>query len=58
MRRVKQLDAVRFKRGEKAVAIFPVTDKIKFPVYVVAKCNMHDMWRKKVTGEEKGREEE
>jgi len=54
----KQLAAVRFKRGEKANTIFPVTDKIRFPVYVVAKCNMHDMWRKKVTGEEKGKEGE
>jgi len=54
----KQLAAVRFKRGEKAVTIFPVTDKIRLPVYVVAKCNMHDMWRKKVTGDEKGKEKE
>jgi desulfoferrodoxin (superoxide reductase-like protein) len=54
----KQLDAVRFKRGEKANTIFPVTGKVKFPVYVVAKCNMHDMWRKKVTGTEKGKEED
>ena len=39
-----------FKRGEKAITIFEITDKIKFPVYVVSKCNMHEMWRKKVTG--------
>ena len=49
----KQLAAVKFKRGEKATTIFPISDKIRFPVYVVAKCNMHDMWRKKVTGKEK-----
>jgi desulfoferrodoxin (superoxide reductase-like protein) len=54
----RQLDSVRFKRGEKAVTIFPITDKINFPVYVVAKCNMHDMWRIKVTGKEKGKEGE
>jgi desulfoferrodoxin (superoxide reductase-like protein) len=53
----KQLASVRFNRGEKAMTIFPVTDKIKFPVYVVAKCNMHDMWRKKVTGKENKKEE-
>ncbi len=39
-----------FKRGEKALTIFEITDKIRFPVYVVSKCNMHEMWRKKVTG--------
>lgn len=54
----RELAKVRFKRGEKAVTIFPVTDKVKFPVYVVAKCNMHDMWRKKVTGTEKIQEED
>jgi desulfoferrodoxin (superoxide reductase-like protein) len=53
----KQLAAVRFKRGEKAGTIFPITDKMAFPVYVVAKCNMHDMWRKKVTGKEKAKED-
>jgi desulfoferrodoxin (superoxide reductase-like protein) len=53
----RQLDIVRFNRGEKAITIFPVTDRIIFPVYAVARCNMHDMWRKKVTGEEKAGEE-
>jgi desulfoferrodoxin (superoxide reductase-like protein) len=49
----RQIASKRFKRGEKAVTIFPITDKIRFPVYVVAKCNMHDMWRKMITGKEK-----
>lgn len=54
----REIAKKRFKRGEKAMTIFPITDKTRFPVYVVAKCNMHDMWRKKVTGIEKVREEE
>jgi desulfoferrodoxin (superoxide reductase-like protein) len=49
----RQLSEKSFSRGEKAQAIFEVTDKIRFPVYAVAKCNMHGMWRKKVDGTEK-----
>jgi desulfoferrodoxin (superoxide reductase-like protein) len=46
----RELAKRSFKRGEKAITIFEITDKIKFPVYVVSKCNMHEMWRKKITG--------
>jgi desulfoferrodoxin (superoxide reductase-like protein) len=46
----RELAKKSFKRGEKALTIFEITDKIKFPVYVVSKCNMHEMWRKKITG--------
>jgi desulfoferrodoxin (superoxide reductase-like protein) len=44
-----QLAKKTFKRGERAETIFEITDNIKFPVYVVSKCNMHEMWRKKIT---------
>jgi desulfoferrodoxin (superoxide reductase-like protein) len=43
----------KFERGEHGSALFEISDRVRFPVYVVAKCNMHDMWRKKVTGKEK-----
>ncbi len=49
----RELAKKTFKRGEKAKTIFEISDKIKFPVYIVSKCNMHEMWRKKVEGTEK-----
>ena len=52
----RELAKKTFKRGEKAVALFEVTDKMTFPVYAVAKCNLHEMWRKKVEGSGKTRE--
>lgn len=52
----RELAKKTFKRGEKAVALFEVTDKMTFPVYAVAKCNLHEMWRKKLEGNEKSRE--
>jgi desulfoferrodoxin (superoxide reductase-like protein) len=54
----RELAKKTFNRGEQARTIFEITDKIKFPVYVVSKCNMHEMWRKKITGKEKTRENE
>lgn len=49
----RQIDVKTFNRGEKATTIFLVTDKVKFPVYVMGRCNMHDWWKKKVEGTEK-----
>jgi desulfoferrodoxin (superoxide reductase-like protein) len=52
-----EVASVKFKPGEWAHAIFPMTGPVRLPVWVVAKCNMHDMWRKKVTGKEKPKQE-
>lgn len=49
----REIAIQRFNRGDRALALFEVTDRIKFPVYAVAKCNMHDMWRKIIVGNEK-----
>ncbi len=49
----RELAKKSFNRGEKARTIFEITDNIKFPVYVVSKCNMHEMWSKKIEGTEK-----
>lgn len=52
----RELAKKTFKRGEKPITIFEITNNMKFPLYVVSKCNMHEMWRKKVEGNEKSRE--
>jgi desulfoferrodoxin (superoxide reductase-like protein) len=48
-----ELAKTNFKRGEKARTLFELPAGAKYPLYVVAKCNMHEMWRKKITGREK-----
>jgi desulfoferrodoxin (superoxide reductase-like protein) len=54
----REIAIKRFKRGEKAEALFAIPAGTKYPLYVVSRCNMHDMWRKKITGTEKPAGEE
>ena len=40
-----------FNRGERAEALLEVPPGARYPLYVVAKCNRHGMWEKKIEGE-------
>ncbi len=47
----KELAKKSFKRGERAEVILVIPGGAAFPLYVVSKCNKHDMWERKIEGE-------
>lgn len=48
--RRREIAKKTFNRGERAEASFRVPADALFPLYVVSRCNRHDMWEKKIEG--------